>query len=556
MSLRLYWNYPHLVARFQEVTLFVEAGLEVVCARDSLPSAEFDVNYHNETHDLYPPWRTNLTLASDVVERIRAFNPYETKGRADAQTQALINKHIDIIYAGGQPDVVEGLGEWFTGTILFRVMGFPNWVGQQASFRRLSDIVSNPAFRSRFVLACGYEGLVPNRYGHVSQNRIEINGWVDAHRVSHRWAEDKSERYGASAISYLHFHPYFRDQYVKLAGKLKDFPIKIVGKNDKQSLDIADPRIIGEVNFDELYNTIANARIFIDAGYYPNHLIWPPVEAAMMGVPVLFVRTSGLVDPFRAAGYSMDTLREVGMFDDFEDMNAWLAKHGDDFALLAGIARRQQIMLADHTFGRQTAMKAVKTHLVDNAMDYVNPARLDLPKDEIKRRRRYKSSKDKIVSQELSPLKLDGGENRWLMPQQMRTLNGRIERRNKGRPTLVLNPQTDKPGQAIETFLPPVQPGWYIATLMVEVYETYDGPVLDAELGHWDGGTFVPVRATLNQVMPGLAELEFGLSVRPGTEDVTRELRVRWSGKSSIGIIGLRLDGAPYPDWLGQEHRP
>jgi hypothetical protein len=556
MPLRLYWNYPHLVGRFQEVTLFLQAGIEVVCALDHLPSAEADLNYHNEMHELYPAWRRNLKLANDISEQIRAFNPYVTKGQATPELQALINDHIDIIYAGGQPDVVEGLGEWFTGTVLFRVMGFPNWVGQQTNFRKLNDIVANPAFKSRFVLSCGYEGLVPNRYGHLTRNRAEINGWVDEERVLHRWAEAVSDRCAVTAISYLHFHAYFRDQYFKLARAISDFPFRVVGKNNKAQLDINDSRIVGELDFSELYQSIAGARVFIDAGHYPSHLIWPPVEAAMMGVPVLFLRTSGLVDPLRAAGYDFQSLYEVGMFNTFDELNAWLAQNGDDIALLAGIARRQKIMFADHTFGRETAMKAVKKHIIEKPWNFTNPARMDISKQEKKSRLQAQYSKDAIVSQELTPLMLDAGESRWFMPQQMRTLKGRVERRNKGRPTLVLNPKTDQAGQVIETFLPPVKAGWYMATLMVEVYEGHDGPVLEAELGRWDGASFVAERANLHQAVPGLAELEFELAVRPGAEDVSRELRVLWSGKGSLGIIGLRLDAAPYPDWLGTEHRP
>lgn len=556
MPLRLYWNYPHMVARFQEVTLFLEAGMEVVCARDTLPGAEADENYHNEAHELYPKWRRSLSLTNEVCESLRDFNPYLTVGRATLEMQALINGHVDIIYAGGSPDVVAGLGEWFKGTILFRVMGFPNWVGQQSVFRKLNDIITKPDFKSRFVLAPGYEGLVSNRFSNVSRGKVVINGWVDEERVPNRWAEHASAREAVTAISYLHFHAYFRDQFFALSKAMTDFSFRVVGKNDKKMLDIADPRIVGEIDFAELYRTIANARVFVDAGYYPNHLIWPPVEATMMGVPVLFVRSSGLVDPLRAAGYSLDTLREIGMFDDFDALNAWLREHGDDIALLAGIARRQRIMLADHAFARETAKKSVVKSIMERQGRFANPARTDLSKAEIKVRSQKSQAEETNVSQELSPLMLDAGEARWFMPQQMRTLKGSVERRNKGRPTLVLNAETDSAGQAIETFLPPVKAGWYLATLMIEVYEPCSGPLLDAELGWWDGGTFVPERASLDQAVPGLAELEFALTVRPGTEDVPRELRVRWSGNASIGIIGLRLDTAPYPEWLGQEHRP
>lgn len=545
-----------MVARSQEVRLFCEAGLEVVCAQDNLPGAEADPDYHNEQSDYYPPWRDSVSLPTNVCEQIRRFNPYETLGIPDHATQTLVNQYIDMIYVGGNPSVVEGLGTWFTGCIFFRVMGYPNFVAQQATFRRLNDIIGNPAFKSKFIMAPGAEGLISNRYGWITKNRACINAWVDVERMPYQWKEAASERLATTGISYIHFHSYFQQQYREICKSITGFPIQFLGKTNTSELVIRDDRILGSTSFDTLYSNIAKSRVFIDAGDYRNHVIWPPIEATFMGVPVLFVRSSGLVDYLRAAGYDFQSLYEVGMFNTFDELNAWLAENGDDIALLAGIARRQKVMFADHTFGRQTAMKAVKKHIIEKPWNFTNPARMDVSKEEKKSRLQAQNSKDAIVSQELTPLMLDAGESRWFMPQQMRTLKGRVERRNKGRPTLVLNPKTDQAGQVIETFLPPVKAGWYLATLMVEVYEGHDGPVLEAELGRWDGASFVAERANLHQAVPGLAELEFELAVRPGAEDVSRELRVLWSGKGSLGIIGLRLDAAPYPDWLGTEHRP
>lgn len=553
MALRLFWTYPHLVARFQEVSLFKDCGLEVVCADDELPSAEVDRAYYDERSPYYPRWRENVDIPSSVLETLRRVSIYQDGSFISAEQRALLNAYIDVIYVIGHPRTLRNLGSWFRGTLLYRVMGYPNWAAQNAAFREANAIVSAPGFTAKFLYAPAYPTMTPNRFGHVARAVLAANPWVEQHRLPQEWAGERSDARAVSAISYIHFHSYFRDQYRTLARAFDRFPLAIVGKTDLQALDVPDPRILGQMPFEELYQTIAQARVFVEAGTCPNHVIWPPLEAAVMGVPVLFVRTSGLVDPLRAGGYSLADLRGMGMFDTFAEIQNFLLQHGKEIPRLREIAIRQKRAFVEHVFSREHAKRALLKGLVEREQVYANPLRKDRPRRIMPTASRRQ---EPPVQQQLAPLFLDAGENRWFMPQQMRFLAGRVERRNNGRPTLMLQPGRDTPGQVIETYLPPVRAGWYIATLMVEVYEKLDAPALTVELGPWRDGVFQPEQRELHAAVPGLAEFEFDLAVREGEEEAQRELRVRWSGKLPLGVIGLRLDPAPYPDWLAPHQRP
>ncbi len=552
---RLLWTYPHLVARYQEVSLFLEAGFEVVCARDRLPDAEADAAYHDEMSVYYPRWRETLTLSSDVAERIRRFSPYDTFGYPDAEMRDLINRHIDVIYLGGTLRAVEGLGKWFDGTILYRVMGFPNGPAQTAVFRKLNAVVSAPGFRSRFVLSPGYEGLMPNRYGHLLAQTAVMNGWVERERTPYRWAAEKSAPHAVTAISYLHFHGYFQHQFARVGKAFRNYPLVVVGKNDRDRMRKPDPRIVGTLPFEDLYSRIAGARVFVDAGFYPNHLIWPPVEAAIMGVPVLFVRTSGLVDPFRAAGFSIGDLEQLGMHESFEAMDRWLVRHGNDIARLRDLAARQAEMFNHRTFGRARALDCLKVRFTPTDEANLNPGRFpEIAKVMARLRAEHRMHNE--IATNIAPIQLDGGENRWLMPQQMRRVSGKVMVRNAGRPILVARPNEDQPGQLIETFLPPVEAGWYTLTVITELHAEAPPGEIVVEFGHWHEGQFVHERQVLNEGFPGIAEFEFELNVRPGQERLSRELRVGWEGRVGIGLCGVRLDTVPYPEWLTDEHRP
>lgn len=553
MALRLFWTYPHLVARYQEVSLFLDCGMQVVCADDDLPSAEADRTYYDERSPYYPRWRESVDIPSSVLEKLRRIAIYQDGGSLSDEQRALINAYIDVIYVIGHPRTLRILGSWFRGTLLYRVMGYPNWAAQNSAFREANAVVSAPGFVSRFLYAPAYRTMTPNRYGHVARDVLAANPWVERQRLPQDWAAEQSDVRAVTAISYIHFHSYFRDQYRILAEAFDRYPLAIVGKTDLQALEQRDRRILGQMPFEELYRTIAQGRVFVEAGTCPNHVIWPPLEAAVMGVPVLFVRTSGLVDPLRAGGYSLADLRGMGMFDSFADIQNFLLQHSRDIPLLREIAIRQKRAFVDHVFSRENARRAVIKGLVEQEERYANPQRRDRPRRIMRTARRRQ---EPPVQQQLAPLFLDAGENRWFMPQQMRFLAGRVERRNNGRPTLMLQPGREEAGQVIETYLPPVRAGWYIATLMVEVYEKLDAPALVVELGPWRNGAFQPEQRTLHSAVPGLAEFEFDLAVREGEEEAQRELRVRWSGKVPLGVIGLRLDPAPYPDWLAPHQRP
>ena len=115
---------------------------------------------------------------------------------------------------------------------------------------------------------------------------------------------------------------------------------------------------------------------------------------------------------------------------------------------------------------------------------------------------------------------------------------------------IVLETGRDKAGLAIETYLPSISSGYYIATVLVEFYEAAKGEAVRIELGPWVDGVFQPVLETLESPVKGLWEAEFEIAIPEGGEDMQRELRVTWSGQGSLGIIGLRLDPKPFPDWL------
>jgi len=351
-SPRMLWLYNHMVARAQEVRLFQESGFEVVVAMDELPASQAETGYHDETHPLYPPWRLNLTLPTGLAERLRRIRIYETNGKPPPEDRALLNREVDLIYLGGHPDVTAGVLEWFEGTVLYRVMGYVDSEAQEQVYRRLDEIAEKAG--PRFVLSLGYANLAaPDRA--CARGALVFNGWVDKDRVADSWAAEDSLPRAATAISYAHFHPFFRAQYQTFRSAITSYDFVVLGKNDRRTGSLNDARVLGVLPARELYNQLARSRVYVDAGQCPSHLIWPPVEAAHMGVPVLFTRQSGLVGPSHCAGYDDRALRDAGMFDDFAAINDFLQRSSGDFTRLRAIAASQARMWNEDVFSRGRA---------------------------------------------------------------------------------------------------------------------------------------------------------------------------------------------------------
>jgi len=356
MNPRIYWTYNHLVARYQEVRLLQEVGFEVVLRLDELPVSQADNSYNDEASQLYPRWRDKVSLSDDVIERLRRVNIFDTLGKPSEEERLLFNREIDVVYLGGYPDVAAGLLTWFEGVVLYRVMGFVDLPSQELHYEQLDTLKESSG--DRLILSPGYAHLVEADRP-CARNMLVFNGWVDSERMSTRWAGSQSIPRAATAISYIRFHPFHRAQYESFRGALISYDFVVLGKNDWGTDLVVDPRILGTLPADALYNEIATSRVFVDAGECRTHLIWPPVEAAYMGVPVLFTHQSGLVDPCLFAGYSESALIEAGMFNTLYDIDTFLKNSGSDIQRLQAIADVQASIFNDDVFSRNRAHHAL-----------------------------------------------------------------------------------------------------------------------------------------------------------------------------------------------------
>jgi hypothetical protein len=351
---RILWAYDHPTGRYQEINLLMEAGFEVVM---SLGKASKGSEYlHNEMHHLYPQWRSSCTLASHLVEQIRAVDLQQTDYSKPAQeTIDLINAHIDAIILNDNIQKITEIMRWFKGVFIYRINGFYDMKTQENVWFELNAMLTkNPAWQGRFFYCPALKGLVPEQYPLVVSHQFMINVWVAPERMFSHWAMADSAPAVVTAISYMDQQPYFKQQYTRLQAAMKALPLIVIGKNRKRK------NIAGMLSDEDFYGTIANARIFVEAGDCPEHLIFPPLEAIAMGVPILFHVNNALAQEARDYGYTDAQLKEVGMFDSFQEINVFIEQRHQDIECLTELAAKQRQFFLTNLFGYAKALEGAR----------------------------------------------------------------------------------------------------------------------------------------------------------------------------------------------------
>ena len=81
--------------------------------------------------------------------------------------------------------------------------------------------------------------------------------------------------------------PYYRDRYIEFKAHFGSMAHSIVGGQDRPS---KDPTVLGWLSDEELFAQFASSAAFVYTSPEPRHLHYSPVEAMIVGAPVLYLR--------------------------------------------------------------------------------------------------------------------------------------------------------------------------------------------------------------------------------------------------------------------------
>lgn len=361
MTLRVLWTYEHPTARFQEMMLFPEAGIEVVPTYTPLQTGWLDSGYHDESHPMYPPWRNYCSMPVNTVERIRRSRLWERDFRIDPGEARLINENFSAIFINCSPGTLANIFEWFRGKILFRCNGGPNRALLESDARAWVETARQAGRTRDFIYLPSLHKLVAPEMAQFGVRRILFPVYVDQSRVPGGWA-GKGSHTIATAISYLDFHEHFQRQLAELARAYAKAPldIQVFGKNKIVETPARNVRVIGGLpKSEDFWSRIFDCAAFVDAGQDPTHNIFPPLEAAFKGMPVFWCKDNGNVQAIADSvpGVALD--ERIGVLQSHDDIAEYLPTICEDPARLAAVNQAQAALLRD-IFARETAVGACR----------------------------------------------------------------------------------------------------------------------------------------------------------------------------------------------------
>jgi hypothetical protein len=550
---RILWCYDHPTARYQEVDLFIEAGAEVVVSLGDPATLRIDRDYHNEVHALYPDWRPTVTLPADVLERVRRAPIMRLAGRLSKEDAKLINATIDVIIIPADPPVIANILEWFTGHLMYRANGAVNRPLFFENMAKVDEIAQKHA--DRFWFAPGMENLIPPDSKVLKEKVVFLPVWISPERMPFRWAGGESKPYITTAISYIDFHDFFYGQYLNIKEHLEGFDYKVLGKNNREALRASAPEILGGTDVDTLYGLIAQSRVFVDAVNVPEHLIFPPIEAMQMGVPVLFIEDSGLGVVGKADGYSHDALSAAGMFQSFADIRAFLLDHIDDVQAMAAIAARQRRIFMDHCFSRDRALENFRAFLKKAPLLRRDARGVSASTREAAEAALYGFARSGGVPDRGAVGALATANDsattfgRVFRAAELRGETGRLVKGQSGMLVREGRPAKDEPGWLLMDRLPPLEPGRYRLTVHVEVPEFGDGEAVWFALGTFAPEGYNEVWDRVNVgpdgriPIEGLTHHEANVEIEITPESVghPREARLHWPGNTTVHFHWMRM---------------
>lgn len=383
-KLRILYCASHRILRFEEVSLFIKAGFEVIPVKIHWNElTEQEPGADDPEHVFYPKWRETCSIPDDIIEKIQSIDILKYQdlnqkgGKITYYEACLLNKWIDIIYIPNLLPAVPNVLTWFNGLTLFRVYGegkimtYDEWA--TTSKTDLSVLRRYDVRYATMLMLHSLNG--PEHASILGSNVFQVGPCVTKSRVHGKWKGKHSTKVCNIALSYIERNPHWTEMYHTFCQEFNDIPLRFLGKNSKDIKAVKkDERIVGIINDDGAFiDMLTDCRCLMDSGTSPFHTHYTPIEAIMMGIPVIFLESSGMAQEILRVIPKEDLL-DCGMCENLSQAKEKIEHCLNDITYAEQIACRQQI-ITDNMFSPEAVLKQIEI-FADAAPELVKKARL------------------------------------------------------------------------------------------------------------------------------------------------------------------------------------
>lgn len=332
------WIVNHKTLLPAEVPIFRDLGYEVFIPK-SIPN---DPGYRSGV--VTYEYDESLTISDGALDVLNAHDFYGELHHYRSWSPTLrgiINKEFDVIVSSLSA-FISPLREailHFDGLVCARSFGLtaPDRYIELLEWLKMGDLSDKMAERGpNYSFVQGYANLADIEPPGLASNAHTVTVPLPHSFFIHQSSWTGGGKDLVFVCPGIEAKGYYRKVYEGIKRDFGDLPHRIFGR---QISPIDDPAILPFLNDDELLSLYVNAPVFVYPSTEARHIHYSPIEAMIVGAPVLYLR-----------GSLSDVLAEqrlAGACDDIADMRAKAKRllAGDD-ALSRGI-RTEQTRIID-----------------------------------------------------------------------------------------------------------------------------------------------------------------------------------------------------------------
>lgn len=293
---RVAWLLNHTTLREVELPVLRGLGLEVYTSK-LLPEPQTH-DFRNQSTDYSDDQYSTLPPA--VLEKLNRFSFYEEP--LIPEITALLNDHFDIIICSQYPPLLRKIVHHYRGKIILRAFGFPGNLSYGEYYARrenrdiLEGILRAP---NRFWFAPFYRSVAVNETDIFAERAIVLPIGLPERILRLQGTWNGADPRTLFICPSIQTDPYYHGpQYAAFKANLGTIPHVIVGR---QEVPVEDANVVGYVTDERYHGYLQTLRVLFYPGQEPRHIQYHPIEAALTGMPVVYLR-GGLLHELAGGG--------------------------------------------------------------------------------------------------------------------------------------------------------------------------------------------------------------------------------------------------------------
>ncbi|MGF7032468.1 hypothetical protein J2T17_003391 [Paenibacillus mucilaginosus] len=503
---RILWLLNHKTLLRSEVRILHNLGFEVFVPK-VIPSNDPDFRSGGVSYEA----DSSLTIPKEALLTLNSFNFYANEW--PEEITALINHYFGTVFTiAVRYPLIEVLTK-FKGQIIFRAFGLQNELTYNTVLQYVIPEFESlkPKMENRFWFGQGYTQLAECEPAFLQDRALYLPIGLDRSFWIHANTWHGSGKHILFVCPHINDNPYYSNIYRGFKEAFGDLPHFIVGQ---QLSPVNDPHVLSNVSDEQLVELYKSSAVFYYHSHEIRHVNYSPIEASIVGTPVIYYSDSLL-------GRLADKPSPAMVHTISEARSVILKLLQNDQNTTNTIKNNQKFM--EYLFSSEYCEPYWKNNLLNGPFAKANttPAPRNLTTD-------LPSEIGQLYKYDIKLIKGMIGELRY---DNYGLSLGRLALANK-----------DKAGFLISHYISSMTPGLYRFSLHIRTPNATPTPIGIFAMGVW-----IPdftLYAYQNITMLQNNEDCFSLLVNISTEtaDATKEIRFYWSGLKTVEVTEVYVE--------------